>query len=100
MIVAAGSMMNISLVGFSGQERMVIVSLFKVSGIYQEWQEDMPSPPDCVLLNVDDEGSRVWHDEQQRKPKRIPVIAIGRHSMGNSVAAHITRPFRWVQILE
>jgi twitching motility two-component system response regulator PilG len=51
-------------------------------------------------VNVDDEESRIWCDLEQINPTGAPIIAIGAEVCGNSIAAHIKRPFHWVQILE
>jgi two-component system cell cycle response regulator len=85
---------DIALMGFNDYERLVMNSLFRVSGTYREWQQDKKAHPDCVLLDVDEEIGHLTEHASS-----VPIVAVGSEVAGKSIAAHITRPFRWAQIL-
>jgi CheY-like chemotaxis protein len=90
---------DIALVGFNDRERLLMNSLFKVSGTYREWQQDRKSQPDCVLMDVDDETGRACADRELEHPSGSPIVAIGAEVSGKSIAAYIPRPFRWADVL-
>jgi CheY-like chemotaxis protein len=90
---------DIALVGFNDRERLLMNSLFKVSGIYREWQQDRKTQPRCVLMDVDEETGRACADRELEHPSGSPIVAIGAEVFGKSIAAYIPRPFRWADIL-
>jgi two-component system, cell cycle response regulator len=90
----------IALIGISKHERTVLTSLFKISGIYQEWKEGASAPARCVLLDSDDPEGRLWYDAEMQKPSGISIVTIGSFYLGSNVATHLMRPFRWGQALE
>ncbi|MDQ9170816.1 response regulator [Oxalobacteraceae bacterium R-40] len=100
MIFESKTKISIALIGVSKHERTVLTSLFKISGIYQEWKEDSSTPASCVLLDSDDPEGRLWYDAEMQRPSGIPIVTIGSFYLGNNVAAHLLRPFRWGQALE
>jgi CheY-like chemotaxis protein len=100
MIYDSKTKIFIALIGISTHERTVLTSLFKISGIYQEWKEGASTPARCVLLDSDDPEGRLWYDAELQKPSGIPIVTIGSFYLGNNVATHLLRPFRWGQVLE
>jgi CheY-like chemotaxis protein len=99
MTSSSQATVDIALVGFSDHERLVMNSLFKVSGAYREWQDDQRTQPHCVLMDVDEETGRACADMELEHPTGAPIVSIGTEVAGKSIAAHIPRPFRWVDIL-
>lgn len=96
----AGPRYGVLLIGFTAQERILFASLFKVSGAYQDWNEAMPGKPDCIVLDVEQNESRLWYDLDNLKTQGVPIIAIGTTMLGPRITASVTRPLRWSGILE
>jgi CheY-like chemotaxis protein len=90
---------DIALVGFNDRERLLMNSVFKISGTYREWQQDRKAQPDCVLMDVDEETGRACADRDLEHPSGSPIIAVGSEVSGKSIVAFIPRPFRWTDIL-
>jgi two-component system cell cycle response regulator len=99
MMSAKQHKLDIALVGFNDRERLLMNSLFKVSGNYREWQEDSKGQPDYVLMDVDAETGRACADRELEHPSGSPIVAVGAEVSGKSIAAYIPRPFRWADVL-
>ncbi|MEN3293766.1 MAG: two-component system, cell cycle response regulator [Burkholderiales bacterium] len=99
MMSANPHKLDIALVGFNDRERLLMNSLFKVSGTYREWQEDSKAQPDYVLMDVDAETGRACADRELEHPSGSPIVAVGAEVTGKSIAAYIPRPFRWADVL-
>jgi two-component system cell cycle response regulator len=99
MIIDPGTTMSIALVGFDRHDHTVLKSLFKISGIYHEWESSSLTRPDCILLDADQDEAHFWYDEEMQNRSGVPIVTVGTVSLGNAVT-HIPRPFRWGQVLE
>ncbi|MDB5823815.1 MAG: response regulator [Herminiimonas sp.] len=91
---------GVLLIGFSEQERTLFASLFKVSGAYREWKDDMEGKPDCVLLDIGTDVAQSWYERDRPKAPHPPVIAVGNATPATGIAATISRPLRWSIVLE
>jgi CheY-like chemotaxis protein len=103
----AGARYGVLLIGFSEQERTLFASLFKVSGAYREWKEEMDGKPDCVLLDMETEVARAWYERDRQTALDLRIVAVCQPVPGTGFvatetgfAASISRPLRWSGILE
>ena len=95
---------DVEIVGFKPNERILIASMFKLSRmrsqVYQEWQPDQDSRPDCILVDLDDDNGRMRVELALIRKTRATMITIGTRSEEKfKVGLHIERPIRWATML-
>jgi two-component system cell cycle response regulator len=91
--------LDIALVGFNDRERLLMNSIFKVSGNYREWQQGSKAQPDYVLMDAGTDNGRAAAGRELEHPSGSPIVAVGAQVAGKSIAAYIPRPFRWGDVL-
>lgn len=97
--------LRIEVAGFSQRDRTLLMSVLKVSElrrfIYREWRkENEDTPPDCLLLDVDDPEHKLRCDLEALRPNRYPIVAVGAIVPDKlKFAAHLKRPVRWAEVL-
>jgi two-component system cell cycle response regulator len=96
--------LDVEIVGFKPQDKILIASMFKVSTMrtlpYREWQVSQKKTPDCAIFDIEDREARVLLELAVMRKKGFPLITIGLGAeKPPGVDAHIQRPIRWAGIL-
>lgn len=98
------SAIDVEIVGFNAQDRVLIASMFKVSNMrtqaYREWNASKKIRPDCVIFDVESKESRARLELASMRKKSCPLITVGPGAEQTAIVdAHIQRPIRWAGVL-
>jgi len=103
-MVISSELIEVEIVGFKPNERVLLASLFKVSEMctraYREWPPHQKSRPDCLLIDIEHTDARLRLDLETVRKNGIPIVTVGPMTdKWPMVSAHINRPIRWAGIL-
>lgn len=96
--------MNIEIIGFKPNEKMLIVSMFKLSQMrdraYREWVPGEAREADCVIADTDDSEGRLRVELALVRKTEHRLITIGTDAGDKFKAGeHMPRPIRWACLL-
>src|SRR3954467_15307748 len=99
-MAANADLIEVEIVGFKQNERILLASVFKVSEmctrVYREWSPDQKSRPAFLLIDIEHNDAQLRVDLEAVRKSSVRIVTIGPAAeKWPNVNAHIKRPIRW-----